>query len=41
MTELEQHLREYLEVMKDEPAEDLIPLKDIYHDLKRILGDYE
>ena len=39
--ELESHLREYLDVMKDEPADSLIPLKDVYHDLKRMLGDEE
>ena len=39
MNELEYHIREYLNVLKDEPAEDLMRVKDIYHDLKRILGD--
>jgi hypothetical protein len=41
MDELEQHLREYLSVMADEPAEELIPVKNVYHDLKRMLGDEE
>lgn len=39
--ELEYHLREYLDVMRDEPADALIPLKVIYHDLRRMLGDEE
>jgi len=33
------HIREYLDVMKDEPAEELIKVKDVYHHLRRILGD--
>ena len=37
--ELEYHIREYVNVLKDEPAEDLMKVKDIYHDLKRMLGD--
>jgi len=38
VTELEDHLREYLSVMKDEP-EGYIKLSKIYHDLRRMLGD--
>ena len=38
MTELEYHIREYLDVMKDEPDE-WIKVRQVYHDLKRILGD--
>ena len=41
MNELEYHIREYLNVLKDEPAEDLMKVKDIYHDLKKMLGDYD
>lgn len=37
--EIVEHLREYLKVMESEPAEDLIKLKDVYHNLKRMLGD--
>ena len=39
MNELEYHIREYLDVMKDEPADELIKVSQIYHDLKRMLGD--
>ena len=38
MSELEYHIREYLDVMKDEPDE-WIKVSQIYHDLKRMLGD--
>lgn len=38
-SELEYHLREYLKVMADEPAEELIKVSDVYHHLRRILGD--
>ena len=37
--EIVKHIREYLKVMESEPAEDLIKLKDVYHNLRRILGD--
>jgi len=37
--EIINHIREYLKVMESEPAEHLIKLKDVYHNLKRILGD--
>ena len=37
--EIVNHLKEYLKVMESEPAEDLIKLKDVYHNLRRILGD--
>lgn len=37
--EIIKHIREYLKVMESEPAEDLIKLKDVYHNLRRILGD--
>lgn len=36
---VEDHLREYLDVMATEPADSLIPLRKVYHDLRRILGD--
>jgi hypothetical protein len=36
MTELEQHLREYL--MGDEP-DGYIKISEVYHHLRRILGD--
>lgn len=39
MNELEYHIREYVKVLATEPAEDLMRIKDIYHDLKRMLGD--
>ena len=39
--ELQRHLREYLDVMATEPAEELIPVKNVYHDLRRMLGDEE
>jgi len=32
------HIREYLNVMKDEPDEYIL-LSKVYHDLRRILGD--
>ena len=32
------HIREYLEVMKDEPDEYIL-LSRVYHDLMRILGE--
>lgn len=41
MNELEYHIREYVKVLADEPAEDLIKVKTIYHDLKKMLGDYD
>ena len=34
-----QHLREYLRVMADEPKDNLIPLRKVYHDIRRIIGD--
>ena len=33
------HLEEYVAVMKDEPADQLIKFDSIYHDLNRILGN--
>ena len=36
--DLDYHIREYLDVMKDEPDE-WIKVSQIYHDLKRMLGD--
>jgi len=34
------HLKECLKIMESEPVEDLTKLKkDVYHNLKRILGD--
>jgi hypothetical protein len=38
MDELEQHLREYVEIMKDEPDEYIL-ISEVYHHLRRILGD--
>ncbi len=38
LKELEDNLREYTKVMMDEPDE-WIKLSEIYHSLKRILGD--
>ena len=34
-----EHLREYLRVMADEPKDTLVPLKRIYHEIRRIIGD--
>ena len=39
MNELEYHIREYVKVLADEPAEELIRVKDVYHHLKAMLGD--
>jgi len=33
-----EHIREYLNVMKDEP-ESWIKMSEVYHSLKRMLGD--
>jgi len=37
-TEIINHIREYVDVMRDEP-EELIKLSRVYHDLRRMLGD--
>jgi len=37
--EIIKHIREYVEVMRDEPAHDLIEVQKVYHDLRRMLGD--
>jgi len=37
--EIVSHLREYVAVMRDEPAEQLIKFDSVYHDLNRILGN--
>ena len=37
--EIAYHLREYVAVMKDEPAHQLIKFDRVYHDLNRILGN--
>ena len=39
--EIVYHLREYVAVMRDEPAHQLISFDRIYHDLNRILGNEE
>ena len=36
--EIVEHIREYVDIMKDEP-EEWIKLSTVYHHLKRILGD--
>ena len=36
--ELRKHIREYLNVMKDEPDEYIL-LSKVYHDLRRMIGD--
>ncbi len=38
LAELKRNLREYLNVMKDEPDEYIL-LSKVYHDLRRIVGD--
>ncbi len=38
--EIVYHLREYVDVMEHEP-ESWIKLSEVYHSLKRILGDEE
>jgi len=37
--EIVHHIIEYLKVMESEPAESLIRLRSVYHDIRRILGD--
>ena len=34
-----ERLREYLKVMADEPKDSLILLRNVYHNLRRIIGD--
>ncbi len=38
LIEIKYHLRDYLEVMKDEPDEYIL-LSKMYQDLRRIIGD--
>ena len=33
------HIREYLSVLSTEPAEHLLKVKDVYHQLRRMIGD--
>ena len=35
------HLKEYVAVMSDEPAGQLIKFDSVYHDLNRMLGNEE
>ena len=37
--EIVYHLREYLSVIRDEPANDKMLMYKLYHDLNRILGN--
>lgn len=37
--EIVEHIREYVDIMKDEPAHELIEVQRVYHDLRRMLGD--
>jgi len=37
--EIVKHIREYVKVMEDEPAEQLILQRRVYNDLRRMLGD--
>jgi len=37
--EIIEHISEYLRVMEDEPADALIKLKTVYHDIRRILDE--
>ncbi len=39
--EIVYHLKEYVAVMRDEPAGQLIKFDSVYHDLNRILGNEE
>ena len=39
--DLEYQLREYVSLLADENATDLIEIQKIYHHLKRMLGDEE
>ncbi len=39
--EIVDHLREYVSVMADEPANQLYLFSKLYHDLNRILGNEE
>jgi len=39
LEEMIEHIKEYVKLLEGEPAEDLIKLKDVYHNLRRILGD--
>ncbi len=39
--EIVYHLREYVAVMRDEPAGQLYLFSKLYHDLNRILGNEE
>ena len=34
-----EHLREYLRVMADEPKDSLVLLRNVYHNIRRIIGD--
>jgi len=38
MNELERHLREYLDIMANEP-DGYIRISEVYHHIRRILGD--
>jgi len=38
LSDLEHHLREYVEILADEP-DGYIKLSQVYHHLRRILGD--
>jgi len=37
--EIIEHICEYIHIMEDEPADSLIKLKTIYHDIRRILAE--
>lgn len=39
--EIVEHIREYVAVMADEPAYQLVSFDKIYHDLNRMLGNEE
>jgi len=39
LIQLDEALREYVGILATEPAEDLIPIKQVYHDIRRMLGD--
>ena len=39
--EIVEHLKEYLDVIRDEPAKDKMLMYKLFHDLNRILGNEE
>ena len=41
MDELEAQLREYVFMLGQENADDLLKIRTVYHHLKRMLGDEE